>query len=405
MDEPDSTFPRRRRGDDAAAAGPYDALVLASFGGPEAPEQVVPFLENVTRGRGIPRERLEVVGEHYFAFGGRSPINDQNRALLGALRREMDARGLDGLPLVWGNRNWEPYLTDALRGAHDGGARRVLVLATSAYSSYSGCRQYREDVAGALTTLAGEGRAMSADKVRHYFNHPGFTAANTDAVLAALGRLDDAGAGAAAHLVFVTHSIPTAMAETAGPDGHRYERQHQAVVDEVTARVQGATGRSVPATLVYCSRSGPPTQPWLEPDVNDFLRSLEGVSGVVVSPVGFISDHMEVAFDLDTEARATCEEIGLPMERAATAGTDPAFVTGLVDLVLERAAAEAAGESAVGRPAGEVASAVPRPAVGAVPASWDVCPVGCCTNLRAPERPAACGVDWVAPSLAPSVPA
>ena len=221
MDEPDSTFPGRGRGDDGAAAGPYDALVLASFGGPEAPEQVVPFLENVTRGRGIPRERLEVVGEHYYAFGGRSPINDQNRALLGALRREMDARGLSGLPLVWGNRNWEPYLTDALRESHDAGARRVLVLATSAYSSYSGCRQYREDVAGALTTLAGEGRAMSADKVRHYFNHPGFTEANTDAVLAALARLDEVGAGARPPQVFVTHSLPTALAETAGPAGHR----------------------------------------------------------------------------------------------------------------------------------------------------------------------------------------
>ena len=402
MDEPTSTFPGRRPGAAGRAAGPYDALVLASFGGPEAPEQVVPFLENVTRGRGIPRERLEAVGEHYLAFGGRSPINDQNRALLGALRAEMDARGLAGLPLAWGNRNWEPYLTDALREVHEAGARRVLVLATSAYSSYSGCRQYREDIGATLATLASEGRSLAADKVRHYFNHPGFTDANTDAVLAAVERLDGAGAGARPHLVFVTHSVPTAMAETAGPDGHRYERQHQAVVDEIADRVARATGRTLPATLVYCSRSGPPTQPWLEPDVNDVLRSLVGrASGAVVSPVGFVSDHMEVAYDLDTEARATCEEIGLPMERAATAGTAPAFVAGLVDLVLERAAAEEAGETAVGRAAGEVAGAVPRPAVGALPASWDVCPAGCCTNLRAPQRPAACGVDWVAPPTAP----
>lgn len=399
MDEPTSTFPAPTSRPGAGAAGPYDALVLASFGGPEAPEQVVPFLENVTRGRGIPRERLEQVGEHYFAFGGRSPINDQNRALLAALRARMDERGLADLPLLWGNRNWEPYLTDTLREAHAAGARRVLVLATSAYSSYSGCRQYREDVAGALGTLAGEGRTLAADKVRHYFNHPGFAAANADAVAAALGRLEGSGAGASPHLVFVTHSIPTAMAQTAGPDGHRYERQHQAVVDEIAAEVARRTGRHLPATLVYCSRSGPPSQPWLEPDVNDFLRSLGGVSGVVVSPIGFVSDHMEVAYDLDTEARETCQEIGLPMERAATAGTAPVFVAGLVDLVLERAAAEEAGETAVGVTADQVAASVARPCVGALPPSWDVCPVACCTNLRLPEKPAAAGVDWVAPSV------
>ncbi len=381
MNEPTSTPP-------GESALPYDALVLASFGGPEAPEEVVPFLENVTRGRGIPRERLEVVGEHYFAFGGRSPINDQNRALLAALRDGLAARGLGDLPVLWGNRNWAPYLTDVVREAHDAGARRFLVLATSAYSSYSGCRQYREDIAGAQLTLAAEGRAMHADKVRHYFNHPGFVRANADAVLAALRRLEETpGADRDPHLVFVTHSIPTAMAETSGPDGHRYERQHLSVVEQVVAAVAEETGRTLPASLTYCSRSGPPTQPWLEPDVNDFVRELKdaGTTGVVISPIGFISDHMEVAFDLDTEARETCEEIGLPMERAGTAGTAPAFVEALVDLVVERFATEAGQDP-------------PREAVGSMEASWDVCPVACCVNLRTPEKPAAASVEWVDPA-------
>ena len=369
-----------------AATAPYDALVLLSFGGPEAPEEVVPFLENVTRGRGIPRERLEQVGEHYFAFGGRSPINDQNKELLAALRAELAARSAD-LPVFWGNRNWDPYLTDALREAHDAGARRVLVLTTSAYASYSGCRQYREDVAASLIALAGEGRAMHADKVRHYFNTPGFVAANTDAVLAALAQLP-ADAQGDVRLVFVTHSIPTAMAEAAGPQGGAYEAQHAAVVEAVAAAVAERTGRVLPASLVYCSRSGPPTQPWLEPDVNDHLGELRdaGATGVVVAPIGFISDHMEVKFDLDTEAAETAGELALPMARAATAGVHREFVSGLVDLVLERAAAER-GE------------AVERPSVTALGPSHDVCPVGCCANLRTPDRPAACGRDWVDPLL------
>ncbi len=360
--------------------------MLLSFGGPEGEQDVVPFLENVTRGRGIPRERLVEVGEHYFAVGGVSPINGQNLELLAALRTQLAARGAGDLPVHWGNRNWDPYLTDTLREAHEAGARRVLVLTTSAYASYSGCRQYREDVAASLITLAGEGRQLSADKVRHYFNHPGFITANTDAVLHALGRLPEQ-ARAGAHLVYVTHSIPTAMAETAGPQGSAYERQHEAVVAEVTAAVSARTGASLPASLVYCSRSGPPTQPWLEPDVNDHLAVLaeQGTTGVVVAPIGFISDHMEVGYDLDTEAAATAGEVGLPMARAATAGTHEAFVAGLVDLVLERAASER----------GEVPR---RPASGSLGPSHDVCPIGCCTNLRTPGRPAACGVDWAAPA-------
>lgn len=365
--------------------GPYDALLLMSFGGPERPEDVLPFLENVTRGRGIPRERLAEVGEHYVAFGGRSPINDQNRALLAALRAELDRRGVD-LPVYWGNRNWAPYLVDALRQAHQDGARRVLMITTSAYASYSGCRQYREDVARALTALAGEGRTMRVDKLRHYFNHPGFVAANVDRVEAAVRRLTERVDADDLRLVLVTHSVPEAMADTAGPAGGAYVAQHEDVAATVAAEVSARVGRDLPWTLVYCSRSGPPTQRWLEPDVNDHLRELAaaGVDGVVLAPIGFVSDHMEVVYDLDTEAAATAGELGLPVERAATAGTAAEFVAGLVDLVLERVAVEAGG-------------VVERPTVGSLPPSHDVCPVGCCRNLRAPGTPAACGADWVPP--------
>ncbi|WP_422631824.1 ferrochelatase [Pseudokineococcus basanitobsidens] len=358
---------------------------MLSFGGPDEPDDVMPFLRNVTSGRGIPDERLAAVAEHYHHFGGRSPINDQNRALLQALRHEVAARGLD-VPVAWGNRNWDPYVTDALRDLHEGGARRVLVVATSAYASYSGCRQYREDLADALVALAREGREIAVDKIRHYFDAPGFVAANADAVEAAWRRLpEDVAAGA--ELVLVTHSIPTAMAATAGPDGDAYVRQHESVADAVAARVRARTGAPLPSALVYCSRSGPPSQPWTEPDVNDHLEELHarGVPAVVVAPVGFVSDHMEVVYDLDTEARETADRLGLPMERAATAGVDPAFVAALVDLVVERAAVERA---AAGRQ-----EAPPRPSAGAQGPSHDVCPVGCCPNLRG-ARPAACGRDW-----------
>ena len=361
----------------------YDALLLLSFGGPEGPDDVMPFLENVTRGRGIPRERLADVAEHYLHFGGRSPINDQNRALLAALRAELDSRGTD-LPLYWGNRNWEPYLTDTLRQAHEAGARRVLAVLTSAYSSYSGCRQYREDIARAVTTLAEEGREVAVDKIRHYFSSPGFVRANADAVLAAYAQLDDA-VRDRARLVFVTHSVPHAMEEAAGPDGHAYTGQHRDLCAAVAARVTAARGSEPAWDLVYCSRSGPPSQPWLEPDVNDHLRELHaaGVPAVVVAPVGFVSDHMEVVFDLDTEARETADELGLTMVRAGTVGTDPGFVSGLVDLMEERA------QVALG--------ATPeQPTEGGWGPSHSVCPVGCCRNLRA-DLPAACGEDWVQP--------
>lgn len=366
---------------------PYDAVLLLSFGGPEKPDDVMPFLENVTRGRGIPRERLESVAEHYHHFGGRSPINDQNRALLAALRAELDARGLD-LPLLWGNRNWDPYLTDALRDAHEAGHRRVLVVATSAYSSYSGCRQYREDLARSVLELAAEGRSMDVDKVRHYFNHPGFLQPPADAVTAALAGFDGADR-AAARVVFVTHSVPTAMNDVSGADGGGYVRQHLDACAEVMARV-GPEAGNPGWDLVYCSRSGPPTQPWLEPDVNDHLAALKetGTRAVVVVPVGFVSDHMEVVYDLDTEAAQTAAELGLTFARVPTVGTDPRFVAALVDLMVERAAAERA--RAAGDPGPE------RVTVGALGPVPDRCPAGCCRNLRA-DLPAACGVDWTPP--------
>lgn len=374
-----------------STASPYDALLLLSFGGPEGPDDVMPFLENVTHGRGIPRERLAAVAEHYLQFGGKSPINDQNRELLAALRTELDERGLGDLPLLWGNRNWEPYVTDVLRAAHEQGARRILTIFTSAYSSYSSCRQYREDLATALTALAGEGRRLHVDKVRHYFNHPSFAAVNAEAVTTALSRLSE-GVRDGARIVFVTHSIPDAMNDVSGETEHSaggaYVRQHLDVAAEVARRVGEATG-SVPTwDLAYCSRSGPPTQPWLEPDVNDHLRALheQGVPAVVVAPIGFVSDHMEVKFDLDTEAAETAEEIGLPFARAATVGASAAFVAGLVDLVQERADLARGGCPA-------------KPSAGALGPSHEVCPVGCCRNLRA-GLPAATGEDYLEPAIA-----
>ncbi|HWJ07936.1 MAG TPA: ferrochelatase [Nocardioides sp.] len=348
---------------------PYDAVLLLSFGGPEKPEDVVPFLENVTRGRGIPRERLEEVGQHYFLFGGRSPINDQNKALIAALEAELAAAGV-GLPVYWGNRNWEPYLPDTVAQMAADGVRRVLCIATSAYSSWSSCRQYWENIDAALAALPDDVVAPRIDKVRAYFNHPGFVAANTDGVLEALADLPD-GVRDAARLVFVTHSIPTSMSETSGPRGGAYVAQHLDVAASVAAAVRDATGVEREHELVYCSRSGSPRTPWLEPDVNDRLEELaaEGAAAVVLIPVGFVSDHMEVVYDLDTEALATAERLGIPARRASSAGTHPAFVAALRDLVLERAATERGEE-------------VARPALGSRGPSHDRCPVGCCLGER-----------------------
>lgn len=358
-------------------AAPYDALLLVSFGGPERPEDVVPFLENVTRGKGIPRERLEEVGQHYFLFGGRSPINDLNRELIAAIREDLRSAGLD-IPVYWGNRNWDPYLTEAIEEMKADGVRRAACLFTSAYSSYSGCRQYRENLADAVAEV-GEG-APQLDRLRHYFNHPGFVEPMVDATLAALAELDE-DLRRDAHVVFVTHSIPLAMNDASGPDGGAYVAQHLSVAEAIGERIRQETGHRYASELVYCSRSGAPHVPWLEPDVNDHLEQLaaDGVRGVVVVPIGFISDHMEVVYDLDTEAKATAEKLGLGFVRAATAGVDPRFVAMVRDLLLERAAAERGEE-------------VARAAVGVLAPSWDVCPKGCCANPRG-ARPALCGED------------
>ncbi|MEV0532214.1 ferrochelatase [Kitasatospora sp. NPDC050463] len=368
-----------------SGAAPYDALLLLSFGGPEAPEDVVPFLENVTRGRGIPKERLKEVGKHYFMFGGVSPINEQNRELLAALRKDFADHGLD-LPVYWGNRNWAPYLTDALRELAADGHRRVAVLATSAYAGYSGCRQYRENLADALARLAEEGLPeLRVDKLRHFYNHPGFVEPMIDATLAALARLPE-GVRTGARLAFTTHSVPDAMAQTSGDPsdpargrpGGAYVAQHLDVARLIATAVAERTGvADRPWELVFQSRSGAPQTPWLEPDICDHLEAehADGAPAVVMVPIGFVSDHMEVKYDLDTEAVAKAAELGLPVARAATVGADPRFAAAVRDLVLERAAAER------GAP-------VTRCTLGALGPSHDVCAVACCPNPRAP-RPAA----------------
>lgn len=365
----------------SSSCEPYDAVVLCSFGGPEAPDEVMPFLRRVTGGRGIPDERLEKVAEHYYLFGGKSPINDQNRALQAALQGELRRRGND-IAVLWGNRNAEPFLEDVLREAQDNGATRVVAMTTSAYASYSSCRQYREDIAAACAQLETEGRPLVVDKVRQYATHPSFARAYlrlvTEAVRAC-NQPDDA----LLRVVFVTHSIPQAMDDTSGPgddEGNLYDHQHDEIAHVILDEAGITLDRDLTGSLVYCSRSGPPSQPWLEPDINDHLRSLakQGVTDVVVVPIGFISDHMEVKYDLDTEAAATAAELGLRMTRVPTVGTDVEFVSGLVDLVEERAA-EARNEDV--DPPAWPGEAMPS-----------VCRAGCCPNLRV-HKPAACGVD------------
>jgi protoporphyrin/coproporphyrin ferrochelatase len=305
-------------------AGPYDAFLLLSFGGPEGPDDVLPFMENVTRGRGIPRERLVEVSAHYDLFGGVSPINGQNRALLAALEPELRSNGID-LPVYWGNRNWHPMLEDTVRRMRDDGVKRALCFATSLVGSYSGCRQYTDDLARATAAVEG---APVIEKLRRAWNHPGVIGTMIDRTSEAIASLD-APHRDGMHLAFCAHSIPTSMAE-GGP-----------YVEQLTAAasiVAGAAAPGVPWKLVFQSRSGPPTQPWLEPDVNDHLAALdaEGVHAVVLVPIGFISDHMEVVYDLDTQARQTADRLGMTMVRAATVGTDARFVAAIRELVQER---------------------------------------------------------------------
>lgn len=341
---------------------PYDALLLCSFGGPNATEDVIPFLQNVTHGKGIPEERLAEVGEHYYRFDGKSPINGQNLALVAALERELADRGI-ALPVVWGNRNWHPYTVDTLRDARAFGAQRVLTLVTSAYASYSGSRQYREHLAAAATEL-GE-RAPQLDMLRPFFNSPGFIAANLAAISEAGATLPGGVAGA--HIVYVTHSIPDAMQDASAVTGPGYREQHEDVRAVLDAALSEATGTSVTSSLSYCSRSGSPRTPWLEPDVNDHIASLAaaGVTRIIIAPIGFISDHMEVAFDLDVEAMETAAEHGVTAVRAGTVGVRHEFVSGLVDMILERAARER----------GEAPASPTTGSLGAFP---DAAPAGSC---------------------------
>jgi len=313
-------------------AADFDAFLLVSFGGPEGPEDVMPFLRNVTRGRGIPEERLAAVAEHYYHLRGVSPINSVNRALLAALGVEFSERGI-GLPLYWGNRNWKPYIADAERQMRYDGIKRALVFTTSATASYSACRQYRGDLAQARA-VAGAG-APDLVKLRHFFDHPGFITANADGVRAALDSLPS-GERDGARLVFTAHSIPIAMNDSSGPAANGlYALQHRETARLVAEAVRGPGAEF---DLVWQSRSGAPGSAWLEPDINDHLRALagEGLSAVVVSPTGFLADHVEVVWDLEIEARQTAAELGLHFGRAATAGTHPAFVTAIAALVEEQ---------------------------------------------------------------------
>lgn len=335
---------------------PYDALLVVSFGGPDGPDDVLPFLENVLRGRNVPRERMLEVAEHYYHFGGKSPINDQNRQLIVALQQELAVHDL-ALPIYWGNRNWHPLLADTLRQMAAAGVRRALAFITSAFSSYSGCRQYRENIAQAQQEVGSA--APQVDKLRSFFNHPGFIEPMIERTRHAFSQIP-AERCHETPLVFTAHSIPVAMAE-----GCRYEAQLREA-----CRLVGEGVRRDDWQLVYQSRSGPPNQPWLEPDVMDYIRGLHAerpLRDVVLVPIGFISDHLEVLYDLDTEARQQCDALGIRLVRAATVGTHPRFITMIRQLIEERLMANPQ-----------------RLALGALGPKEDVCPEDCCVYSPRP---------------------
>lgn len=363
----------------------YDAILVVSFGGPEKHEDVMPFLENVLRGRNVPRERMLAVAEHYYHFDGKSPINQQTRDLIAAIKDELAQHG-PKLPVYWGNRNWHPMLVDTLRQMKNDGIRRALAFVTSVYSSYSGCRQYREDIARAQAEV-GEG-ALQIEKLRVFFNHPGFLEATEDRIQDALAELSDASlrsAGRAGRpsphepepheherpkavvpthvrVIYVAHSVPMSMANTSD-----YVQQ----LEEVRRLSSAAIGIRNDA-LVYQSRSGAPGQAWLEPDILDHLREVKEkhlASAVVIAPISFISDHMEVLYDLDIEAKQLCDSLGLPMARAKTVGTHPKFIAMIRELILERT------------------EGAERRAVGSFGARQDVCSEDCCPAPQRPVRP------------------
>jgi protoporphyrin/coproporphyrin ferrochelatase len=336
----------------------YDAILVVSFGGPEGHDDVIPFLENVLRGRNVPRERMLAVAEHYYHFDGKSPINQQTRELIAAIREELTQHG-PKLPVYWGNRNWHPMLADTLRQMKSDGVKRALAFVTSAYSSYSGCRQYRENITRAQTEV-GEG-APQIDKLRVFFNHPGFLEATEDRLQEALAKIP-ANARRNVQIVYVAHSIPMSMANTSD-----YVKQ----LEEVRRLASQAIGISN-NFLVYQSRSGAPGQPWLEPDILDHLREVKPknlATAVVVAPISFISDHMEVLYDLDIEARHLCDELALPMARAKTVGVHPKFIAMIRELILER-----------------TEGAEPR-ALGSLGPRQDVCAEDCCPAPQRPVRP------------------
>ncbi len=337
-------------------SGAVDALLVVSFGGPEAPDEVMPFLRRVTAGRNVPDDRLEIVAEHYHRFGGSSPINALNRALVTAVSELLRRRGRD-LPVYLANRNSEPWLPDVFGRMVADGHHRVGVFLTSAYSSWSGCRQYRENLADAAATA---GVQLDLALLPHFSDEPGFVLPLADGLRHALAELPEG-----SRPVFVTHSIPTWMNETSGTTAGTYAAQHRETARLVAAAA--GVGQPCPAdAVVFCSRSGPPSVPWLEPDINDHLRDLAtaGVPGVALVPIGFVSDHMEVVYDLDTEAAATAAGLGLAFRRVSTPGTDARFAALVVDLL-------------------------DRVEEGRVPGR---CPAGCCRNPRT-ERPALCGAD------------
>lgn len=337
----------------------YDAICVVSYGGPRVPEDVLPFMRNATRGRGIPDERLLEVSKHYDLFGGASPINERNAELMEALGAALRERGID-VPIVIGNRNWTPFLPDTFTDLAASGARRVLALATAGYASYSGCRQYREDIAAALDATAVE---LQIDKVGAFAETEGFIAANVDALRDALARAEGR-----PRVVFVTHSIPLAMDAASGPGGdNTYSAQHARVAAAIAAQAGLDDDRW---EIAYCSRSGAPHIPWLEPDVNDRLEELaeQGTSSVVTVPFGFINDHMEVVYDLDTQASQTAAEQGLSYVRAATAGTHPAFIAMLADKIADLRPGEVGGRR--------------------------TCGASCCLSGRPGDaKPAACGTE------------
>lgn len=326
----------------------YDALLVISFGGPEGMDDVIPFLGKVSGGHNIPRARLEEVAEHYYDFGGISPINAQNRALIAALEDELAAHEIK-LPIYFGNRNWHPFIEDTVRQMRDDGVKHVLTFFTSAFSSYSGCRQYREDIIGAREAVEG---APEFDRIRMFYNHPGFIEPVAELSLSALEQFP-ADERQGVHLIFTAHSLPLNMAKSS---------EYEAQLDEACRLVAERVG-SENYRLVYQSRSGTPHVPWLEPDICDYLREIaaQGVRNALMIPIGFISDHMEVMFDLDTEAMQVADEIGVKLVRAATVGTHPAFISMIRELIIER-----------------MTQSPVRRALGTCGPNHDICPVDCC---------------------------